>query len=71
LLFNIKDDPLEMHNLVKTYPEVSEEKSNDLLDWERANEKHTNALGRSMAESGKVEDDAQLRKHLRDLGYLE
>ncbi|MBM3234694.1 sulfatase [Candidatus Poribacteria bacterium] len=66
LLFNLQDDPIECHNLAMSNPEIKIEMHQILMNWLNKSKILAENIGKS-----DFEYDENLKKKLRDLGYIQ
>ena len=72
LLFNLRDDPYELHNIGKDHPEIAEREMSRLRDLHRFNEAYHRRISNSTPMVVNThEEDAQLKRHLAELGYID
>jgi len=71
MLYNLKDDPLELINLKKIHPEILKKMECQLIFWRKDCEKRVQKSNNQITQNVEVNEDEELKSRLKALGYID
>lgn len=70
-LFNVSNDHYEAYEVSRNHPEIVQEQISQLYNWQELNENHRARMAPTRTQVSRAQQDAKLRKHLEELGYID